>query len=328
MPSTIMMGSQGTDVMLAQGQLNLGPTRLQHLSLDGIFGAKTKARTLEFQRDLKLTVDGIIGPKTWAELGKLGRDISPPRLIHCGNGDPNNDVRSAQQKRAFDGGAIQKPTATNLTSRGTVAGPNPMTIGGQAVTTLIGSKFEALIRSTYQQSLHYDRIFLSGLTGIQNRPFTVSVAVPPLVVDSLPFGGFVQIMNIGATQKDHTMIHEAGHVWQSQHHFAGPAFMVNCIRCQAAALNANLAAALIDPNVRKHDDFPSDFPFSAYAYRPGNTFGSYGGEQIAQQIERKEAAIVSHVVSKPAGSTDLANVGSVGPDHIRTEDRRSAGVLI
>ena len=40
-------------------------------SVDGVFGAKTQAAVLEFQRRNGLTVDGIVGPKTWNKLTGL-----------------------------------------------------------------------------------------------------------------------------------------------------------------------------------------------------------------------------------------------------------------
>lgn len=38
-------------------------------SVDGIFGSKTKAAVLAFQKANGLGVDGIVGPLTWAKLG-------------------------------------------------------------------------------------------------------------------------------------------------------------------------------------------------------------------------------------------------------------------
>ena len=38
-------------------------------SVDGIFGSKTKAAVLAFQKANGLGADGIVGPLTWAKLG-------------------------------------------------------------------------------------------------------------------------------------------------------------------------------------------------------------------------------------------------------------------
>lgn len=51
---------KGDDIRLVQ--LKLG------ISVDGIFGPKTKAAVINFQRAKGLAVDGIVGPKTWAKL--------------------------------------------------------------------------------------------------------------------------------------------------------------------------------------------------------------------------------------------------------------------
>jgi hypothetical protein len=53
---------RGADV--AQAQAALG-----RVTIDGVFGPATRARTIAFQRASGLDPDGIIGRKTWAALG-------------------------------------------------------------------------------------------------------------------------------------------------------------------------------------------------------------------------------------------------------------------
>lgn len=57
-------GSRGPEVRQLQEFLNLLPTKLPELALDGQFGPKTKARVQEFQRTNQLANDGIVGPLT------------------------------------------------------------------------------------------------------------------------------------------------------------------------------------------------------------------------------------------------------------------------
>ena len=58
-------GSNGPPVEGMQAMLNAeGSSAQPGLETDGIFGAKTKARVMEFQYKNKLTADGIVGPKT------------------------------------------------------------------------------------------------------------------------------------------------------------------------------------------------------------------------------------------------------------------------
>lgn len=69
----LKVGSTGAEVRLIQSQLhtlnyNVGP-------LDGIYGSKTKAAVMEFQRDKHLLVDGIVGSQTQAAFKKA--NISP-----------------------------------------------------------------------------------------------------------------------------------------------------------------------------------------------------------------------------------------------------------
>ena len=64
---TVSYGSRGDAVRKLQELLNaLG---YDCGSVDGIFGSKTKAAVLAFQKANGLGVDGIVGPLTWAKLG-------------------------------------------------------------------------------------------------------------------------------------------------------------------------------------------------------------------------------------------------------------------
>ena len=64
---TVSYGSRGDAVRRLQELLNaLG---YDCGSVDGIFGSKTKAAVLAFQKANGLGVDGIVGPLTWAKLG-------------------------------------------------------------------------------------------------------------------------------------------------------------------------------------------------------------------------------------------------------------------
>jgi hypothetical protein len=57
---------------------------------------------------------------------------------------------------------------------------------------------------------------------------------------------------------------------------------------------------------------------------PPKAFGDYAAEQIAQQVARGVAAIVTHVKSVAAGAVDPDNVTSLSV--ARVEDRRRPGV--
>ena len=65
---TLRTGSKGTQVEVLQWRLN----RLGYNAgtVDGIFGAKTKAAVLSFQKAKSLEEDGVAGKNTWAALMK------------------------------------------------------------------------------------------------------------------------------------------------------------------------------------------------------------------------------------------------------------------
>jgi peptidoglycan hydrolase-like protein with peptidoglycan-binding domain len=79
MAVNLSTGSTGRDVKRIQEMLNfvisaprvparLGGSALPPLAVDGIFGAKTNARVIEFQTKAKLKADGIVGPHSGSAL--------------------------------------------------------------------------------------------------------------------------------------------------------------------------------------------------------------------------------------------------------------------
>jgi N-acetyl-anhydromuramyl-L-alanine amidase AmpD len=74
MPTTVKLGSSGSDVALLQRKLNeLG----SKLIVDGDFGAKTHDAVIAFQHTHRLVTDGIVGPKTWAAIDSAVAALDP-----------------------------------------------------------------------------------------------------------------------------------------------------------------------------------------------------------------------------------------------------------
>jgi hypothetical protein len=101
--------------------------------------------------------------------------------------------------------------------------------------------------------------------------------------------------------------------------------MVNCVKSQAAAEAAtavsspwtSLVSGVITGALLAARGNPGKA--SAYAYVPGKSFGDYGGEQIAQQVEDTLSGgsagaliIRDRMKSIPAGSRDPENIRSLG----------------
>ena len=79
MKRTLKQGTAGPDVAAMQLLLNRLPeTLLTRLMEDGVFGRKTTARVIEFQKNAKLVVDGVVGPQSWAMLDELTKYLLPP----------------------------------------------------------------------------------------------------------------------------------------------------------------------------------------------------------------------------------------------------------
>ncbi len=73
---TVRWGSRGPAV--ADLQRRLGAAGFSPGPVDGVFGPKTNAAVVAFQRARGLEVDGIVGPKTWGALLRGGAQ-PPPR---------------------------------------------------------------------------------------------------------------------------------------------------------------------------------------------------------------------------------------------------------
>ncbi len=79
----------GPDVRTIQNRLNQAGTKpgqtskLPLLTADGVFGAKTAKRVVEFQAMNGLAVDGVVGPKTEGKLNTLlgsPTHLTPPHV--------------------------------------------------------------------------------------------------------------------------------------------------------------------------------------------------------------------------------------------------------
>jgi N-acetyl-anhydromuramyl-L-alanine amidase AmpD len=77
MPTTVKLGSSGSDVALLQRKLNeLG----SKLTVDGDFGAKTHDAVIAFQHTHGLVTDGIVGPQTWAAIDAAVAALDPANI--------------------------------------------------------------------------------------------------------------------------------------------------------------------------------------------------------------------------------------------------------
>lgn len=64
----LKLGARGSDVQRLQRLLNIHLDKDEQLKVDGIFGPKTRAAILEFQKEEDLRPDAIVGRDTWFSL--------------------------------------------------------------------------------------------------------------------------------------------------------------------------------------------------------------------------------------------------------------------
>jgi hypothetical protein len=281
----LSIGSSGGDVSDLQNALNnRPPSNLPDLDPDGIFGQKTDARVREFQRYNQLAVDGIVGPITRAAL--IGDNPDTNYLSsNCCQPEDIPMARSGEFSNFLKNRNVSSSPSFGFTGSAVVSGAS--SAGSSGPLRMLTDAQVAVAKSVYGDSLDFSSIFISNKTGIGGRPFTM--AFP----DS---SGTVQIMNLGTySPRRNTLIHELGHVWQSQHHSDKYRFMINSVGSMKEALKASSLAVITDPMVSLNKDFPAFFPFDAYAYDPSTPFVNLAAEQMAQAIENGESAIVAHV---------------------------------
>lgn len=320
MATLLVLGSQGPGVFDLQAKLNCHPTQLTLLAIDGIFGKKTLGRVQEFQKTKGLNVDGIVGPLTQA---KLNESLQFPQngKMQCSNCLPENSTNVMMIRSLFEP-LLSKPASGFRSKLGFTQRSNTtpqVSVAGIQVAALDAMQ-KAAATARFGTSLDLTNIFITNKTGLGNRPFTV--AIPG--TNGL---GPTVMLNMGTLQPfGDDLIHELAHAWQAQHHSLVVNYMDNSVKSQAAALAINTPIGLFDSTVRSHPSFPTLYPFSPYAYEPGNSFGDYGAEQIAQQVQRNESAIVTHVKSVAAGKHDASNATSLATPRIA--DRRKSTVKI
>src|SRR5437660_3886635 len=309
---TLAIGMKGPGVSAMQSRLNAAVSGTP-LAIDGIFWSKTERRVKQFQSENQLKVDGIVGPRTWEKL-LANRPAPAPQLNapYCDNTNPDHldetdDLKAAlpaEEPTPVTGGTPKMLLAFSVPSLASLP-KLPKLPSLPKLRPLAGSPEEAIMKSVYGASIDSSTVFMSDKTGAGGRPFTI--ATPNTIL-----GPSRQVMNLGTSPSHDTIIHELAHVWQSQHASDATRYMLNSVESQALAEASNRLLKVTT--------------FSAYAYRPGLKFSEYGAEQIAEQVENGEAAIVTHVKSIAPGKVDPEN--DTGLKTPRIEDTSAAGVKI
>ena len=303
MPQMLAFGATGNEVKALQCALNSClPDLPVPLVPDGIFGAKTLGRIKTFQQRSRLACDGIVGPLTWRALKGEQRAIRKAEpLCACHETHDTALLRQAVAALLGDNPPVASSRGFAATGSGTRAAPTTAGLPFPTLRRPTDSERNT-VKAVYGESIDFSKVFISNAIGLDNRAFVVAVS-PGL-------GRFIQIVNIGGGVPDHRLVHEFGHVWQSQHHGNPTIFMGNSIHSRALANLTNKAFGTIS--------------YSAYAWVPGRPFSSYGAEQIAQAASNGDGAVITHMRGVPANATDSELTLTIP----RIEDWMKPGVRI
>jgi peptidoglycan hydrolase-like protein with peptidoglycan-binding domain len=146
MPTTLPGSS--ADTRLVQEKLNSFPSALPKLAEDGIFGPKTRARTMEFQTQNGLVADGIVGSRTRAALGMSGAPSTPtaptkPSAPSSGGGAQVVSAVTSAVTAALD---TWKGTASfvGIVVNGVTATGSPGCLIGAPLAPLMTARFATL----------------------------------------------------------------------------------------------------------------------------------------------------------------------------------------
>jgi peptidoglycan hydrolase-like protein with peptidoglycan-binding domain len=100
-------GSKGPEVTDLQYILKFrgGKGEFDPGSVDGTFGAKTKAMVIKFQQSKKLSADGIVGQKTWQAIDFPWPGTIGEFLKEGSKGEPVKKLQQALKNKEFDPGS-------------------------------------------------------------------------------------------------------------------------------------------------------------------------------------------------------------------------------
>ena len=106
---TISYGSSGEDVKKLQKSLN---EKGYSLTVDGVFGSKTRDAVKDYQKKNGLSVDGIVGNKTWGSLNaKATTTVSKPTTAST----PTTTVSTTSKRPEYEKSQAVKDAESKLT---------------------------------------------------------------------------------------------------------------------------------------------------------------------------------------------------------------------
>ena len=146
-------GSSSADTRLVQQKLNGFPgSALPKLVEDGIFGPKTRARAIEFQRQHGLVPDGVVGIRTRAALGMSASvpfaPTPPKALAGAGAGQAGGGTAAVGAVTSAFAAAVDTwkgaSVFTNIVVNGPIATGGPGCLIGPPLGPLMAARFVTL----------------------------------------------------------------------------------------------------------------------------------------------------------------------------------------
>ena len=211
MPLPLRNGSKGYPVALLQVQLRIKAPPGPELAVDGMFGPRTQAAVMAFQRQSKLVADGVAGPLTQAALAQgLSLTTANHDVTHIKQPTPTTcwAASTAMMTRSAVAQVIAKTPADMLLPDGSLknsSGSDQAIVTGRRYGGIHGLRCNApmswlpaaLANALRRSPMMFDMLWRSNEYAKGNASPGHMVVVASVIADTNPAGAgaFLQVLD-------------------------------------------------------------------------------------------------------------------------------------
>jgi hypothetical protein len=208
MAATLRIGSGGFEVATLQLRLNLKASPSPNLQVDGMFGPRTQAAVIAFQRQARLAPDGVVGPLTQGALAQgLSLTVANHAITHIAQPTPTtcwaastammtrSSVAAVRAKTpadmiASDGGLLNSSESDQAVVTGTRYGK----VHGLRCHAPMSWSVQALVAALQRSPLMFDMLWKAGEYAQGSGSPGHMVVVSAVVSDGNPAGNGTHLL--------------------------------------------------------------------------------------------------------------------------------------